>query len=215
MTQQKSTKRRVRARMAKTGERYTAARRHLLGAAPADPATFSVSDESMQKATGRSHDEWFALLDAWDATTHSHPAIAGWLVAEHGTSGWWSQSITIDYERSRGMRTRHQRSDGFTISVTRTVNATADAALAAFSDATTRERWLEAPVVERATRARLTVSFDWAEPPSRVKVTVIPKDGDRTTVSVTHEQLPDVETAERLKIVWRGHLTALTTLLQA
>ena len=81
MTTQRTFKRRVRARMAKTGESYTAARRQLIadGDQP-DPGTPTfetvVADERMIEATGRSHDEWFALLDAWDGTEHTHTEMA-------------------------------------------------------------------------------------------------------------------------------------------
>ena len=73
MTTQKTFKRRVRDRMAKTGESYTAARRQLIAAGDQpDPGTPTyetvVSDEKMLEATGRRHEEWFAILDAWGGT---------------------------------------------------------------------------------------------------------------------------------------------------
>ena len=64
MTTQKTFKRRVRDRMAKTGESYTAARRQLIaGGDQPDPGTPTyetvVSDEKMLEATGKCHEEWF------------------------------------------------------------------------------------------------------------------------------------------------------------
>src|SRR5688572_13732316 len=108
MPTQKLFKRRVRARMAKTGESYTAARHQLLRKAgemdavdsPA-PSTdvpaeaMQVSDEAMRRATGKSHAEWFALLDAWGATRHMHTEIAQWLSQSQGVPGWWTQSVTV------------------------------------------------------------------------------------------------------------------------
>ena len=83
MPTQKIFKRRVRARMTKTGESYTAARRQLLikatdpvepgpdeftadVAAESTPSTdaFGVSDDARERATGKGHAEWFALLAA-------------------------------------------------------------------------------------------------------------------------------------------------------
>ena len=60
--------------------------------------------------TGRSHAEWFALLDAWGATEHTHTEIARWLSETQGIPGWWTQNITVNYERARGMR--KPRTDG-------------------------------------------------------------------------------------------------------
>ena len=209
MPTQKVFKQRVRARMTKTGESYTAARRQLLhktaepaattepAAPPRTPApsrraattasadAFVVADESMLRATGKTHAEWFALLDAWGATDHSHTEIARWLSETQGVPGWWTQSMTVAYERARGMRARHQMADGFSVSATRTVAVAPERALAAFTDARPRRAGSRTPRCANARPARRTRRrFDWADPPSRVVVTVVPKGPDKTVVAV-------------------------------
>jgi hypothetical protein len=109
MTTQRSFKRLVRARMAKTGESYSAARAMLLageqqpssnGHAPA----LTMSDDAIRARTGRGWEELFALLDDWGATERTHTEIARRLREEHGIGGWDSQAVTVSYERARGMR---------------------------------------------------------------------------------------------------------------
>ena len=169
----------------------------------------------MRSASGKVHAEWFALLDAWGATDHGHTEIARWLSEAHGVRSWWTQSITVAYERARGIRARHQMRDGFSISATRTVAVTAERALAAFTSAPFRKRWVpDAPMRQRPTRAALSARFDWSDPPSRVVVTVVPKGADKTLVAVTHEQLPDAESGERLKGAWRERLGVLKAVLE-
>ena len=240
MPTQKIFKRRVRARMTKTGESYTTARRQLLhkaserpppaaetedpvaqpgptaSAAPEAPTdAFVVADESMQRATGKRHAEWFALLDAWGGTDHSHTEIARWLSETHGVPGWWTQSVTVAYERARGMRARHQMRDGFSITATKTVAVTPERALSAITNARLRSRWLPgAPLRQRPTRAASSARFDWADPPSRVMVGVAPKGANKALVYVTHEQLPDAEAGERMKRVWRASLVDLKAFLE-
>jgi uncharacterized protein YndB with AHSA1/START domain len=228
MPTQKTFKRRVRTRMDKTGESYTAARHQLLrkGADPdleptVDAAATTVetelmtSDAAMRRATGRGHAEWFALLDAWGATTHTHTEIARWLSEEHGVPGWWTQNVTVNYERARGMRAPHEMGDGFSISVTRTIATDPERLLAAFTDPTIRKRWLpEAGMRRRPTRAALSARFDWDEPPSRVVVTVAAKGPGKGLVAVAHEKLPDATAAERSKADWRASLDALKALLE-
>ena len=216
MPTQKTFKHRVRTRMAKTGESYTAARRHLLSKTASAPSAEvletaqlveavpddarGVSESSMIRATGHDHAKWFRSLDAWDATAHTHTEIARWLGEVHGVPPWWTQSITVAYERARGMRTRHQMADGFSVSVTRTIAVAPAAVLEAFTDPTHRASWLgEAVVTPRPTRARLTARFDWADPVSRVVVTVAAKDDGRSLLAVAHERLPDAETGEHMK----------------
>jgi hypothetical protein len=118
MTTDKARKRAVRSRMQKTGERYAAARRHVVHddvrpGLPPRVAEPGMSEAAILKGTGRSWDEWFRILDAWDASTHNHTEIARYVNAELGVDGWWSQSVTVGYERARGMRAPNQRPEGF------------------------------------------------------------------------------------------------------
>jgi hypothetical protein len=240
MPTQKTFKGRVRTRMAKTGESYTTARQQLLRkagerAAPEPPATTRdltpaltpvaasietkttnlTSDDAMARATGRHHADWFALLDAWGATDHAHAEIARWLQASHGVAGWWSQNITVAYERARGMRAPHELTDGFSVSISRTVATDPADALAAFTDAAIRRRWLtDATMHQRQTRATNTARFDWADPPSILVVYVTPKGPGKTTVTVTAERLPDADAVARLKASWRTSLGQLKTTLE-
>jgi hypothetical protein len=231
MPTQKIFKQRVRARMTKTGESYTAARRQLLHKAvaserPTDPAPTApaaeippdalvVADEAMLRATGKRHAEWFALLDAWGATEHTHTEIARWLSKTHDVPAWWTQGVTVSYERARGMRARHQMRDGFSVGATKTVAATQERAFAAFTDARVRARWLPgAAMRQRPTRAAWSARFDWSDPPSRVIVGVAPKGAGKTLVYVTHDQLPDAESGERLKRAWREALVELKGFLE-
>ena len=74
MTSHKSFKQRVRTRMDKTGESYTAARAQLL---PRD-------QEPDVGPTGRPYSHWFAELDEWGAIDRSHKEIAAWLMNGRG-----------------------------------------------------------------------------------------------------------------------------------
>ena len=112
MTTDKARKRAVRSRMEKTGERYAAARRHVVRDAALPPlpprvAEPGMSDEAIAKGTGKSWDDWFRILDAWDATTKGHPAIARYLHEELGVPGWWAQNANFSfYDDSEVFRAR-------------------------------------------------------------------------------------------------------------
>lgn len=69
-------------------------------------------------------------------------------------------------------------------------------------------------MAQRPTRAALSARFDWSDPPSRVIVSVVPKGAGKAVVAVTHEQLPDAESGERLKGAWREWLGALKAALE-
>ena len=219
MTERKSFKRRVRARMEKTGERYTAARRHVArgepDAAPETEPAGVTSEAAVLCATGRGSDDWYDLLDDWGARERSHKEIARHLQEAHGVRGWWAQSVTVGYERSRGLRAKHQRPDGFAVSVSKTIDADATQLFAAFVDGSERERFLpNAPLSVRTVQQGRSARFDWGDGRSRVNVGFEAKGAAKTTVFVEHVRLADTEAAERAKAEWRARLARLKEALE-
>ena len=219
MTTQKTLKRRVRARSAKTGESYTAARAQLLRkappAAPDSMALTGMTDEAMRRGSGRTIGEWLEILDAWGASERRHPDIARWLVAEHGIGGWWAQSVTVGYERARGMRALHERPDGYEVSASRTINVAAERISDAFTDEALRAEWLpDAPISVRTANRGRSARFDWGDPPSLIGFNLFAKGEGKTQIGLAHQKLPDADTAERLKAMWRERLSALKEMLE-
>ena len=80
-----------------------------------------ASPEAVLRATGKTAEDWFAILDAAGARDMSHKDIAVLLNTQHGVSPWWSQHVTVEYERARGMRERYQTTRGYQVSVTKTL----------------------------------------------------------------------------------------------
>jgi hypothetical protein len=143
MATDKARKRAVRTRMAKTGERYAAARRNVAKPAPLVTDDLGQSDDAIRNGSGRGWREWITILDAWGATGHTYPKIARYVRDELGVDGWWAQSVTVGYERARGMRAAHQRPDGFSVSVSKTFAVDVATLFRAFTQARSRNRWLE------------------------------------------------------------------------
>lgn len=218
MTEQKKLKRRVRARMEKTGERYTAARRHVVHPDPEpepEPDMSGLaSDEAVERNTGRPRSEWFALLDTWGARERTHKEIARHLQSEHGVAGWWAQNLTVGYERARRLRAKHQGPSGFTVGVSRTIGVPVERLFAAFTDDAERERHLPG-LTPRTALPHRTARFDRPADGSRIVVGFEAKGPEKSTVVVQAERLRDAERAERAKEEWRGLLTDLKRSLEA
>lgn len=211
MTKQKSFKGRVRGRMAKTGESYTAARRQLIRSSEQ-----TVADAAVDSRTGRTREAWFALLDAWDAHAHKHSTIATWLVETHGVDGWWAQNITVAYEQARGLRVPGQRSDGtFSASVSKTIGVAAERVREAFLDPQSRARWL--PDVDLELRSAPSAKALRATGPGGILVIfdATTKGPEKALAAVALEKLPDTDTAAELRTLWRERLSALKQLLEA
>lgn len=121
MTRQKSFKRLVRQRMAKTGESYATARSMLLSSPASEPEpVLVVPDDRIRERTGRGWEEWFDTIDSWDAETMSHTEIARKVAAELGLHplAWNVQAVTTSFERARGRKEVGERDDGFAATVT-------------------------------------------------------------------------------------------------
>lgn len=220
MTTQKTFKRRVRARMTKTGESYTAARRTLIRPAAeptaAAPAfTPPVSDEAMTRTTGHGYAYWFRLLDRWDATKRTHTDTTRWLMSEHGVPGWWTQAIAVGYERARGLRAVGQQSGGWAASASKTIGVPTERLFEAFADEALRRRWLaDADLRLRTATAPKVARYDWEGGPSRVVASFTPRQEGRSTVTVQHERLRDANHVAEMKAYWRDRVAALKAMLE-
>ncbi|HEY6779079.1 MAG TPA: hypothetical protein VI122_21440 [Thermoleophilaceae bacterium] len=219
MTRQKAFKRLVRGRMEKTGESYTAARASLLaaqetGATERPPLT--TSDEAIRRRTGRGWEEWFDLLDEWGAAERPHKEIARWLREERGVDGWGAQSVTVSYERARGLRAVGEHPEGFSVTAQKTVAVPVDRLYEAFVDESLRKRWLpEAELRERTATKPKSARFDWGDGGTRVVVGFIAKGEAKSTVALEHARLADAGEAERMKAFWRERVVVLKEALES
>jgi hypothetical protein len=81
---------------------------------------------------------------------------------QHDVPGWWAQSITVWYERARGMRLKHQQADGFTIYASRTIAVPIDVLFDAFVNPRSRRKLLtDGTMTLRTSQQGHTARFDW------------------------------------------------------
>ncbi|MGH2775600.1 MAG: DUF4287 domain-containing protein [Actinomycetota bacterium] len=224
MTENKSFKRRVRERMSKTGESYTAARgqvsqkRDRVKAARTRLAATDerMTDAKIVEATGKKWDQWFSMLDRWGARNKKHGEIARFLIEEYEVAGWWAQSITVYYERARGMRMKHQNAGGFSISASKTIAVPVDVLFDSFVNARERKKWLAGETMSvRTSQPGRTARFNWEDGSTRVIVGFIDKGPSKSTVALAHERLGDADEAETMKAFWRARLTELKSFLES
>lgn len=248
MTRARALKAVIRARAARTGERYTTARRHVLSdaaerslkpaapalapsAPPAPPAASApaaqrgLSDAKAREKTGHGFDHWFPVLDRFGGPAKGHTALARHLFDAHGVPGWYSQGITVAYERARGVRDVNQRCDGeYEVSVSKVMNASTSAVVKAFSDPRLRRRWsggVDADLVAALTAALSATSakrvvvrpdglgrfrYKWGR--TIVQLYIVPK-GAKVSVVATNSKLADAAMVEARRAGWRTALEAI------
>ena len=222
MTTNKAQKRAIRTRMAKTGERYTAARHYELdlhrvdlpviqssteptpqvkdAALPPRVAQPGMSDAAIQRGSGRTWDEWFAILDAWDAPTKGHTAIARHIAVDHGVDGWWAQNVTVGYERARGLRAVNQRPDGYSVNASRTYPVSVQTLFARMTEQPGDGLRLRTSQPDRSAR------FDVLENGTKVSATFSGRGPEKASVQLQQVGLPDPEAVEAWRQKWRAYL---------
>jgi hypothetical protein len=217
MTRDKDLKRRVRARMQKTGESYTTARSQLVRKQSLDlPDDYErlagQTDETMSARTGKAWPEWVEALDAIGAADMTHGDIARWVGEETGLS-WWAQAITVGYERIRGLRDVGQRRDGsYEASKSRTLPVSVSAAFDAFAHEELRREWLPVDVTVRTAIADKSMRITWDDG-SNVEVYFTAKGPAKCSVAVQHGKLPSRAAVDEAKAWWAKRFDALAELL--
>jgi hypothetical protein len=223
MPKDKDLKRLVRARMAKTGESYTAARAHITGSQNAVkapkaswPELAGQRDQVMKEKTGRTWAEWVDALDAVGATEMSHTEIAKHVHEELGVPGWWAQTVTVGYERIRGLRATHQRRDGeFEASKSKTFPVPLSALYRACADERLRDRWLEGVALTvRASTKDKSMRLTWPDATS-VELYFTDKGPQKSAVAVMHRKLASADAVAKAKAFWAERLSALAEALKA
>ena len=216
MPNDKDLKRLARSRMKKTGESYTAARAELVKKSKQDFAERAgMSDLVVSAKTGRTWEEWVRLLDARGARSMIHGDIAKYLNEEQGVPGWWAQTVTVGYERIRGLRDIGQRRSGeYEASKSKTLPVPLGTLFRAFTVARTRERWL--PGVKwtvRTTVADKSIRVTWEDGTS-VELYFVPKGPEKSQVAIQHRKLRTKAQAAEAKAYWGERLEGLAKLLR-
>jgi uncharacterized protein YndB with AHSA1/START domain len=221
MPANKDFKRLVRGRMHKTGEAYTTARVQLLKQKSATAPRHSPdadnyaklagrSDATLKEKTGCTWERWVGALDRVKAYTWPHRDIAQYVREKYRIPGWWAQTVTVGYERIKGLRAVGQRRDGsFEANKSKTLAVPLSRLYDAFSNPGLRARWLPGIdlAIRTATRDK-SIRATWPDR-SSVEIFFAGKGPGKSQVALQHGKLPDRASAQRMKQYWTERLDAL------
>ena len=168
-----------------------------------------VGDTALKIKTGKTWAEWFAVLDKAGAAKMSHTEVAAHLYEKLHCPGWWNQMVAVGYEQARGLREKHQKPDGYEISVSRVVAASAAALFKAWKDPKARRRWLRESITIRKATTGKSMRITWADGKTGLEVNFYSKGSGKSQVVVQHGKLPDSKAAARMKAYWAKTLDGL------
>ena len=168
-----------------------------------------VGDDVLKPRTGKIWAEWFPILDKAGAKKMNHTEITDVLHEKYGVPGWWCQMVAVGYEHSRGLRQLHESSEGFSASVSRTLEVGVKPLFAACSDDKKRSAWLKGnKLVVSTARPEKTVRGAW-DGASRLEIRFYPKGATKTQVVIDHMKLSSSADVEKLKAFWSENLERL------
>ena len=197
-----------------------------------------LTDAEMRERSGRTWDEWFAIMDDFGGPAKGRRALGLLLYDTHGVKDpWLSSTLLVEYEAARGVLEKDGRPKGYMICSTKTVAAPPAEAFRAWSDAAAWPGWFadgaEVDFAEggrfsapdgvrgeiRKIRPDKAIKLLWDEPDGApatpVEVTFQPKGADKCIVMVAHDRIQTRRDADDLRDSWGRRLDALKSTLEA
>jgi len=178
------------------------------------PSPGGISSEAVKKATGKSWEEWFKILDMIDAAKMTHKEIASWIYGKKLTNGWWAQMVTVGYEQARGMRETHQVTGGYKFSVSITVNTPIDKLYKSVADEKFRRKWLKDKIEISSQTKNKYLRAGWSDGKTRIAVNFYPKGKDKSQVVVEHQKLENSKQVKEKKSFWKNKIAGLKKILE-
>lgn len=176
-----------------------------------------IGSPAVLAKTGKSFDEWFALLDKVGAANWPHKEIAAHLYDVCGCPNWWGQMITVGYEQARGLRVKNQSCSGtFTANASKTISVPVAALYKSWNDPKVLVRWLPeaATMTIRKATVNKSLRITWIDGQTSVEVNFWIKGEAKSQVAVQHSKLASPSEVAHWKAFWASALLKLQAILQ-
>ena len=173
-----------------------------------------ISDAAVRARTGKDWQGWFGILDRAGAGRLGHAQIAAMLVRRHHLRPWWSQMVAVEYERARGLRTRHQTPQGYAVAVSRTVATGLPHLYQVTARAGERRKWFPRGAFEPSSHTRdKYFRGRWRQGP-RLEIGFYARGAGKSRIAVQVSRLPKKADVETARATWKAALARLEGLLE-
>ena len=174
----------------------------------------SISDEAVKANTGRGWMGWFVILNKMNATALPHKEVARLLYEKHGAPAWWCQMIAVEYERARGGRKRHERPDGYSVSITKVMPVGLSSLFAAATDAKTRKAWFPPGGFEETSKTKDKYWRGKWKKDGRLEFGFYAKGSGKAQIALQSNKLSDSVAVESERAAWKKALEKLQAMLE-
>jgi Domain of unknown function (DUF4287) len=173
----------------------------------------AMSEAAVREKTGRSWSSWFAALDKAGAAKLNHTQIAQYLSDEYGIPGWWCQAVTVEYELARGLRERHQKSDGYSVGISKTVATSLAKLYEATASPAKRSKWFPKGAFEPSSQTKNKyVRGAWNET-GRIEIGFYAKGENKAQIAIQVNRLAKKAEVESQRALWKAAVAKLDAML--
>ncbi len=173
-----------------------------------------MSDAAVKAKTGKDWPTWFGLLDRAGAAKLEHKAIATLLATKHAVPGWWSQNITVEYERARGLRERHEVAGGFAVAVTKTIATSLSALYEATADTARRKKWFPKGAFKLSSQTKDKYFRGAWKGHARLEIGFYARSAGKAQIALQVRKLPKKTDVEIERAEWKAALAKLQGMLE-
>jgi hypothetical protein len=174
----------------------------------------SMSDATVRSKTGKDWAGWFGALDMAGAAKLDHGAIADILSESHRIPGWWCQMVTVEYERARGLRARHETTSGFSVAISKTVATSLSNLYAAAANAAKRKKWFPKGAFEPSSQTKDKYFRGAWKKNARVEIGFTTKGDGKAQIAVQVSKLAKQADVELERAAWKKALGKLQELVE-
>lgn len=170
--------------------------------------------QAIERATGRSWDDWLQFMERAGAAELNHKDIASKVTADLegkiDSADWWAQGVTVAYEQHIGRRVPGQRQDGtFEMSVSRSTQLGMQDLMDQWTAFATRDEEMRALTAEEPRVSGTDKRINWrakSKDGSEIRVTSEPKKNGTASIIATHSRLQTRELNAEAREQWAGIL---------
>jgi hypothetical protein len=172
-----------------------------------------MSEASVKAKTGRGWSSWFDALDKAGAAKLNHTQIAQHISDEYGIPGWWCQAVTVEYELARGLRVRHQKSDGYSVGISKTVAASLAKLYEATANSAKRKKWFPKGEFELSSQTQDKYFRGSWNDSARIEIGFYAKGENKAQIAIQVNRLAKKSEVESQRELWQAAVAKLDTML--
>jgi hypothetical protein len=173
----------------------------------------SIGDEAVKAKTGRGWMGWFVILNKANANAMPHRQVAAMLHDKYGVPGWWAQMITVEYERARGGRQKHEKADGYSVSVAKVMPIDLPVLFAAATDPKLRAKWFPKGAFEETSKTKDKYWRGKWKKDARLEVGFYAKGTAKSQIALQVNKLASADSVEKERAAWKEAMTRLEELV--